>query len=212
MDEGKKRRVKRAYSPKEVQAMKIPSFPFEGAWEAAFGHPDRSGTWIIWGESGNGKSSFVMQLAKYLCRWCTVAYDSLEESTRLSFQRTLNREHMEEVNHRFRILDREPIEEVSRRLLRRRSPDVVIVDSLQYSGLTYKGYKELKELHRNKLLVFVSHSTAGRPDGKIAEKIVYDADVKIYVQGFRAVCKGRFVTEPGNHYTIWEEGAAKVNL
>lgn len=60
--------MKRAYSPTEVQQMNIPSFPFEGKWEAAFGHPDRTGVWIIWGESGNGKSSFVMQLAKYLCQ------------------------------------------------------------------------------------------------------------------------------------------------
>ena len=30
--------MKRAYSPTEVQAMHIPSFPFEGEWEAAFGH------------------------------------------------------------------------------------------------------------------------------------------------------------------------------
>lgn len=31
--------MKRAYSPTEVQQMNIPSFPFEGKWEAAFGHP-----------------------------------------------------------------------------------------------------------------------------------------------------------------------------
>lgn len=108
--------MKRAYSPTEVQQMNIPSFPFEGKWEAAFGHPDRTGVWIIWGESGNGKSSFVMQLAKYLCQWCTVAYDSLEESTSLSFQNTLNRERMEEVNYKFKILDREPMDDLSERL------------------------------------------------------------------------------------------------
>ena len=116
--------MKRAYSPTEVQQMNIPSFPFEGKW-------------IIWGESGNGKSSFVMQLAKYLCQWCTVAYDSLEESTGLSFQNTLNRERMEEVNYKFKILDRELMDDLSERLLKRRSPDVVIIDSFQYTGLTY---------------------------------------------------------------------------
>ena len=89
--------MKRAYSPSEVLSMSIPSFPFEGAWEVAFGHPARTGTWIIWGESGNGKSAFVMKLAKYLCQWCKVAYDSLEESTGLSFQNSLKREKMDEV-------------------------------------------------------------------------------------------------------------------
>ena len=204
--------MKRAYSPTEVQQMNIPSFPFEGKWEAAFGHPDRTGTWIIWGESGNGKSSFVMQLAKYLCQWCTVAYDSLEESTKLSFQNTLKRERMEKVNYRFKILDREPMDELSERLSKRRSPDVVIIDSLQYSGLTYTSYKELKEKHRNKLLVFVSHCEGGKPEGRIAKKVVYDADMKIFVRGFRAVCKGRFITQPGNSYIIWEEGAALYSM
>ena len=201
--------MKRPYSPKEVQSMNIPCFPFEGEWEAAFGRPDRTGTWIIWGESGNGKSTFVMKLAKYLCRWCTVAYDSLEESTRLSFQNTLNRERMEEVNRKFKILDRESMDDLSERLSKRRSPDVVIIDSFQYSGLTYASYKALKEKHRNKLLIFVSHCEGEKPEGRAAKKVAYDADVKIFVRGFRAISKGRFITKPGNHYTIWEEGAAQ---
>lgn len=201
--------MKRAYSPTEIQSMNIPRFPFEGEWEEAFGQPERCGTWIIWGNSGNGKSTFVMKLAKYLCRWCTVAYDSLEESTGLSLQNTLKRERMEEVNRRFKILDREPMDELSDRLMKRRSPDVVIIDSFQYSDLTYAGYKAMKEKHRNKLLVFVSHAEGVNPEGRAAKKVAYDADVKIYVRGFRAICKGRFVTKPGHYYTIWAEGAAQ---
>lgn len=199
----------RAYSPKQVQSMNIPSFPFEGEWEKAFGHPDRTGTWIIWGNSGNGKSSFVMQLAKYLCRFAKVAYDSLEESTGLSLKNSLVRHKMEEVNRRFVILDRESMEELSERLSKRRSPEIVIIDSFQYSGLTYATYKAMKEKHANKLLIFISHAEGMNPEGRAAKKVAYDADVKIFVQGFRAMCKGRFITAPGNYYTIWEEGAAK---
>lgn len=202
----------RAYSPTEVQSMNIPSLPFTGEWEAAFGHPDKNGTWIIWGSSGNGKSSFVMQLAKYLCRFGKVAYDSLEESTGLSLQNSLNRHRMEEVNGKFLILDREPMEELSERLKKRRSPDIVIVDSFQYSGLTYASYKALKEAHPNKLLIFVSHAEGMNPEGRAAKKVAYDAGVKIFVQGFRAMCKGRFITKPGNHFTVWDEGAAKYKL
>ena len=199
----------RAYSPKQVQSMNIPSFPFEGEWEKAFGHPDRTGTWIIWGNSGNGKSSFVMQLAKYLCRFAKVAYDSLEESTGLSLKNSLVRHKMEEVNRRFVILDRESMEELSERLSKRRSPEIVIIDSFQYSGLTYATNKAMKEKHANKLLIFISHAEGMNPEGRAAKKVAYDADVKIFVQGFRAMCKGRFITAPGNYYTIWEEGAAK---
>ena len=125
--------------------MKIPAFPFTGAWEASLGRPAKSGTWLVWGHSGNGKTSFVMQLAKYLCKFEKVIYDSLEESTGLSVQKSLRRHGMADVARRFIILDREPMSMLSERLRRRKSPGVVIMDSFQYSGLTYNGYKQLKE-------------------------------------------------------------------
>ena len=84
-------KLKRAYSPGEVLNMKIPRYEFTGDWQASIGNPAKSGVWIIWGASGNGKSSFVMQLAKYLCGFGRVIYDSLEESTGLSFQMSLKR-------------------------------------------------------------------------------------------------------------------------
>ena len=99
-------KLKRAYSPGEVLNMKIPRYEFTGDWQASIGNPAKSGVWIIWGASGNGKSSFVMQLAKYLCGFGRVIYDSLEESTGLSFQMSLKRHKMDEVRKRLVILDR----------------------------------------------------------------------------------------------------------
>ena len=111
--------------------MKIPRFEFTGAWLASIGRPARSGVWIIWGASGNGKSSFVMQLAKYLCTFGKVIYDSLEESTGLSLQMSLKRHRMDEVKKRLIILDREPVEQLEERLSRRGSPGEVMRDSSQ---------------------------------------------------------------------------------
>ncbi len=203
---------KRAYSPVEIQNMNIPSFEFAGDWEASLGRPAKTGTWIIWGHSGNGKSSFAMQLIKYLCKFDRVIYDSLEESTGKSLQMSLNRHGMEEVNHKFLILDREPMDRLSERLSRKRSPGIAIIDSFQYSGLSYQGYKDLKERHANKLLIFISHAEGMRPEGRAAKKVEYDADVKIFIQGFRAMCKSRFMEKPGVPFLIWEEGAARYEL
>ena len=97
-------KLKRAYSPGEVLNMKIPRFEFSGDWQTSIGNPAKSGVWIIWGASGNGKSSFVMQLAKYLCSFGRVIYDSLEESTGLSFQMSLKRHKMGEVKKKLIIL------------------------------------------------------------------------------------------------------------
>ena len=202
-------KLRRAYSPGEVLGMRIPRFEFGGAWQASIGNPAKSGVWIVWGASGNGKSSFVMQLAKYLCGFGRVIYDSLEEGTGLSFQMSLGRHRMQDVRKRLIILDREPMEFLEERLRRRGSPGVVIIDSFQYSGLSYQSYKELKERHPKKLFIFISHAEGLHPAGRTAKKVEYDADVKIMVSCFKAWCKSRFMETPGVPYVIWEEGAAK---
>ena len=203
-------RLKRAYSPGEVLNMKIPRYEFTGPWLASIGRPAKSGVWIVWGASGNGKSSFVMQLAKYLCRFGRVIYDSLEESTGLSLQMSLRRHRMEEVKKRLVILDREPMDRLEERLARRGSPGVAIIDSFQYSGLSYPDYKAFKERNARKLLIFISHAEGMHPAGRTARKVEYDADVKIMVSCFKAWCKSRFMEHPGEPYVIWEEGAAKA--
>lgn len=205
-------RMKRAYSPIEVLKMKHKVLDFSGAWEDSIGKPAATGIWIVWGNSGNGKSSFVMQLAKYLCRFDKVIYDSLEESTSLSLKKSLQRHGMAEVSRRFVILDREDMEHLSERLRKKKSPGIVIVDSFQYSDLNYAGFKRLKEEHSNKLIIFISHAEGTRPAGRAAKKVEYDADVKIYVEGFQAMCKSRFMDAPGVPYVIWEAGAAKYAM
>ena len=87
----------RALSVNEVLNQKKQTFPFEGKWADAFGQPEKTGVWFIWGNSGNGKSSFVMQLCKELCKYDRVAYDSLEEGDSLTMQQSLIRHGMASV-------------------------------------------------------------------------------------------------------------------
>lgn len=179
-----------------------------GAWAKAFGEPERVGVWFIWGKSGNGKSSFVMQLCKELTKFGRVAYDSLEEGAGLTMQNALRRYGMADVNRRFQVLDCEPVSDLGERMDRRKSPDFYVIDSFQYTQMSYKEYQSFKEAHRDKLLIFVSHADGHNPDGRSAKKVMYDAALKIYVEGFRAFSKGRFFG-PASYFTIWDEGAAR---
>ena len=45
--------MKRALSVREAENQKKAVFPFEGKWEEAFGHPEKTGVWFIWGNSIN---------------------------------------------------------------------------------------------------------------------------------------------------------------
>ena len=178
--------------------MKYETMAFDGAWRDAFGTPERRGVWIIWGNSGNGKTSFALQLAKYLCRFGRVAYDSLEEGACLTMQEAMRRENMMEVNKKFLLIDNENMEELGIRLNRQKSPDIVVIDSFQYTQMNYRQYIAFKERHKRKLLIFVSHADGKLPNGRAAKSLMYDASLKIYIEGFRAFSKGRFIGPIGH--------------
>ncbi len=192
---------------RELLSMKFETLPFEGAWYDAFGTPENCGVWIVWGESGSGKTTFVMKLCKELCRFGRVVYNSLEEGISLTMQNTVKRSNMLEANRRF-LLVSESLEELSLRLKRQKSPDFVVIDSFQYLQISYPQYIKFKEQHRNKLLIFISHASGKNPDGRPAKKVKYDASLKIYVEGKRAFSHGRFIG-PVGYFDIWPEEAEK---
>lgn len=186
--------------------MKRQAFPFKDEWYHAFSRPERTGVWIIWGNSGNGKTRFALQLCKYLCQFDRVIYNSLEEGACLNMQNALIDCGMQEVNKQFLLLDGEPIDELSIRLIKKRSPGIVVIDSFQYTQMNYKQYIKFKESHKDKLIIFVSHADGKMPSGRSAKSLMFDASLKIYVEGYRAFSKGRFIGDKAA-YDIWPEGA-----
>lgn len=67
-------------------------------------------------------------------------------------------------------------------------------------------YYDFKNKHKNKLIIFISHATGKEPSTKVAQRIMYDADLKIWVEGYKALSKGRYIGTIGEK-TIWAEGA-----
>lgn len=197
----------RAKGVKQALNEKYEVFPFEGDWQEAFDQPEIVGTWIIWGNSGNGKSSFAMQLCKELTKYGKVLYNSLEEGDSLTLQQSLQRHNMHEVAGKMHIVC-EPMEELKERLKKRKPPRIIVIDSLQYTQMSYRDYVALKNAHRDKLFIFISHAEGKNPSGATARKVKYDASLKIWVEGYKAFSNGRFKGDRG-HYVVWEKGAAE---
>lgn len=203
----------RAYSPSDVENLRIPEIPFSGEWERAFGRPSLFERWFIDGESASGKSTFVMLLGKKLCEYKKVVYVSLEEGVNLSFKRRMKRLHMDEVNRRFIVLVGETLEQLAERLKKPKSPHFVIIDSVQYTGLNFAKIKALLlDQFPRKSFIFVSQNYKGEPKGKTANDLKYDAGVKISTRGYRAYCTGRYIDDAAAYFTIWEEGAYRYYL
>nr|WP_311147188.1 ATP-dependent serine protease [Prevotella pallens] len=197
--------MKKALSMVDLMRKNREVYAFEGALQEAFGQPEQNGVWFIWGRSGNGKTSFVLQLCKELTRYGKVAYDSLEEGDSLTMQNALMRVGMGDVGRRFILLN-ESLKELDTRLKRRRSPDIVVVDSFQYAHIDLKQYEEFIDQHKNKLIIFVSQADGLKPWGRTAQSAMYSASLKIWVEGYRAISKGRYRGNLG-YYTIWAEKA-----
>lgn len=208
--------MNRAISNINVLAARFETVEFAGEWLASFGRPELRGTWIIWGGSGSGKTTFTLMLCKYLANFGRVAYNSLEQGLSLSLQKAWERVGMGEAGNSVILLNKEELPELRARLNKRKSPEIIIIDSVQYlDGFNWASFKKLKREYPDKLFIFISQADrAGKdPDGKLAGKIRYDAEIKIKVEGFKAFVTTRYEDaergEGGADFIIWEQGAAE---
>ena len=201
--------MKRSLSAVQALAVRNRTLEVSPEWQGCLGKEiARHGIVFIWGNSGNGKSSAVMAFAKMLASNGKVLYVSKEEGYSLSFQNTLRRFAMQECGASFQVIDKETIDGLVERLSKPKSPEFVIIDSVQALGLGSRQYKSLRERFRHKLLVLVSQADGKRPAGRPAVGMMYDADLKIWVEGHIAFSKGRFMGET-KEYVTWPEGAQR---
>jgi hypothetical protein len=201
----------RAISVTQLLKKKRNVMQFEDKWLECFGNPEMAGSWFIWGSSGNGKTTFVLQLCKYLTSFGRIAYNSMEEgdseSMRLAFLRT----GMEDCGRRIVLLDNEPISELRERLRRPKAQKIVVIDSVQYSGLSYPEYRALRNEFRDVLFILVSHAEGKKPADKRATSIWYDASVKIFVEGYKAFVTSRYSAGDSKQYVIWDDMAGQYH-
>lgn len=197
----------RAVSITQLLNTKFDVMDFDGEWLEHIGRPEITGSWLIAGNKKNGKTRYSFQMMKYLSRFCRVAYDTLEEGISDTIKRAASETYFEPIEKaRILILHKEPVEELRKRLDKKKSPRIVFIDSIQYSGLSYKDYTRLKDDYPSKLFIILSHMDGNLPAGQVAKRIMYDANMYIRVEGYKAFSEGR--CGGGQEYIIWEEGAA----
>ena len=200
----------RAYNPREVSQKKYEVIKWDGQWRESFGRPAMNETWFISGASAQGKSSFVMQLAKKLCEYGKTLYVSAEEGIRQSFQRRLKMFEMNSVGRKLSIIEDPDINLLKERLSKPKSPRFIIIDSFQMANWTYQDAMELIETFNKKSFIFISQEYKSRPMGADAVRLRYAAGVKIRVSGFMALCSGREKeTAGGGGFVVWDEGAIR---
>jgi hypothetical protein len=183
--------MKRAYSVHNVIEAKFRTLELDGDWKEAIGSPELTGSWFIYGPPKNGKTSFAMLLAKYLTRFRRVAYNSIEEGLSLSIKMAMERVNMLEVGGRLVLVEKDT-KGLIEYLKRHKSPDIIVIDSVQFLELKFEEYKQLKSMFPSRLFIYISHIDGRLPEGLTARKIWRDANVSFRIEGFKAFPVSRY--------------------
>lgn len=203
-------KLKRALTVSNAFAATVFRIIFTGRFFDVFGHPQKKGRWFIWGESSSGKSSFIMQLTKEFAKTEKTILVSLEEEIEPmdeNLQDRLKLFQMQDVAKNFSMVD-DTLEQLTERLERRNSAQVVVIDSAPYffMGYTFEDYLNFRRKFKHKTLVFVGHGKGQNPKTEFEDRIKFDATQKVVVSGYLATNKGRKYGPNATQFVVWQKG------
>lgn len=200
-------KISRALTYEDIDRAKFKTIELSEDWQKHLGTPQLGNShWLIYGGSGQGKTSYALQIAQEICRLQKVHYNTLEEGTKLSFKKALQRSNIKSANSKF-TYQKENLIELSARLDRKYQPKVVIIDSVQYffRRKSIEDYFKFCESFEDTTFIWISGADGNKPKGAIADDIYYDADIVVKIDNYEAIIeKNRF--EAYEPHVIWQQG------
>ncbi len=200
-------KIPRALSYEDINRATFKTIELSEEWQKHLGVPQLGNShWLIYGGSGQGKTSYALQVVKEICKSQKVHYNTLEEGTKLSFKKALERSNIKSANSKF-TYQKENLTELTARLDRKNQAKVIVIDSVQYffRRKSIEDYFKFCEDFENTTFIWISGADGNRPKGAIADDIYYDADIVVKIDNYEAVIeKNRF--EAYESRVIWQQG------
>jgi uridine kinase len=203
--------MKKVLTIGNVQKQSVTRIDFTGEFLNSLGKPQDKGIWFVWGSSGSGKSSYLMQLASEFAGKYPVLYNLLEEEPSDSdyIERT-KLFKMQDHKKNFHTTSYDP-DQLFEYLKKSKRTKVVIIDSLPYFTKDWETYMNLKKSFRNHIFIFSAHAKGKNPKTDFEDRVMFDARMKIFIDGYLATCKGRTIGSNGGTFIIYKEGYEKLN-
>ena len=188
-------------SSQHLKKMEFKVLNFQGKWNTLFGFPSINFHCVIHGMSGEGKSTFAIQFAKYLAdSFGRVIYISGEEGFSKTFKDKFSNNNAE--SKFLDVADLRRFEDINREVPPE-SYNFIFIDSLDNMKIDADKMKKIRERYKNSALITISQSTK---DGKMrgSYEIVHDCDIAVKVEnGVASTTKNRF-KEKGLTLSVFE--------
>jgi hypothetical protein len=194
--------IKKATGVSEFLNKSFNTYDLDGKWADSFGQPEKGFIATVYGESGNGKTEFCIQFAKYLSTFDKVLYASYEQGISKSLQDSIKRNRLEENKGDIFFIAKEPFETLVSRLQQKQSARIVFLDSLDYMNLTTMQMKRLILLFPTKSFIVVCWGKGDSPKSQYGKDIEFISDIKLQVKNYKIIPRSRF---GGNQpFVIWD--------
>ena len=189
-------------SSQHLKKMEFKALNFQGKWQNLFGLPSINFHCVLHGMSGEGKSTFAIQFAKYLAdNFGRVIYISGEEGFSKTFKDKFSNNNAE--SKFLDVADLRTFEDINREVPQE-AYNFIFIDSLDTMKIDADKMKKIRELYKNSALITISQSTK---DGKMrgSYEIVHDCDIAVKVEnGIATTTKNRF-KEKGMTLNVFED-------
>lgn len=182
---------------------KYSTYPLSPEWVSAIGAPEVNFKAVVFGFTGSGKTTLVLQMCREFARLGRVYYNSIEQGEGKSLQDVVKLvEFPEEVRKNIKFGNKDTFEEMVHKIETLRAKFVVI-DSRDFMNLTTTQYKMLVDRFPRIAFIIICWEGSGeKPKSEFGKSMLYMADIKIHVKNGVAIARSRFgATKP---YKIFE--------
>lgn len=179
----------RRLTTSNLMSQEFKFMPLTGIWKEMLGDMERSGCWLIYGDAKNGKSSFALQLARYLSTLEKVLYISAEEGTGYTYTWKLAKAGFTSADRSFYSWPYIPIEDLRTELAtNRKAEKIVFIDNVTVYRNELDGtvvHEMLTQFPRT-LFIFIAHEENGRPQYQAGDQCHKYANVIFHIKGLAA--------------------------